>query len=90
MQKELIEGSRTTNPHCHLCSGNIKNLDHILRTCNKAKTFWRKLLTEDKWRKMQLQPFMVWLKENLIEKKEQSSNGVCKEKFSIYLWWLWR
>ena len=42
--KALANPERTcrgfiADPHCHLCTGTIENLDLILPTCDKAKTF---------------------------------------------------
>ena len=30
----------TDNPYCRCCPDNIEDLNHVFRTCAKARSFW--------------------------------------------------
>ena len=80
----------TANSYCSLCHEEIKDLNHIFRTCPEANQFWRKMQGDAQVPGCLFSPFREWLMLNLSKNRWLGEEVDWKDKFAISLWWLWR
>ncbi|KAK9008440.1 hypothetical protein V6N11_075335 [Hibiscus sabdariffa] len=80
-----------TSAECPICHDGEEDLDHILRSCPTACELWRRILGPIRFADFCLNPFDVWLMDNLSCTDAWMGGrmewGAC---FSVWCWLLWK
>ncbi|KAK8584395.1 hypothetical protein V6N12_068639 [Hibiscus sabdariffa] len=88
---ERVRRHLATSAECPICHDGEEDLDHILRSCPTACELWRHILGPIRFADFCLNPFDVWLMDNLSCTDAWMCGrmewGAC---FSVWCWLLWK
>ncbi|KAK9013697.1 hypothetical protein V6N11_041696 [Hibiscus sabdariffa] len=88
---ERVRRHLATSAECPICHDGEEDLDHILRSCPTACELWRRILGPIRFADFCLNPFDVWLMDNLSCTDAWMGGrmewGAC---FSVWCWLLWK
>ncbi|OMO86355.1 reverse transcriptase [Corchorus capsularis] len=80
----------TLDTSCHNCPGAIETIEHVLRSCQLAQTFWRSLPCPPALKHLSNAPFHDWVTGNLRSKLPFCRHNVPWSFIFIYaIWELW-
>ncbi|CAI0409094.1 unnamed protein product [Linum tenue] len=80
--KERTRRKISTNSQCNFCKDQDETIEHILRSCSRAKSIWDKFNDKCVANSMNL-PLHDWLMDNI----RQQGTGT---DFGIIIWHLWK
>jgi len=77
----------TDDPFCIVCDSAYEDIEHVLRSCPKAKEVWRFFARLKLGTRAYDADFRSWFIANLTDMQQ---DGTWPTKFLIILWFLWK
>jgi len=84
---ERFKRQMISSPQCDLCLGELEDLEHILRSCPKAREVWQELRIEGLRYIAGEEEFSKWIRQNLQRTHDDPDWST---KFMITLWYIWK
>ncbi|XP_019186483.1 PREDICTED: uncharacterized protein LOC109181186 [Ipomoea nil] len=79
----------TTNDNCWFCTNKAEDIEHVLRTCPKARDIWPHILPEFAPSQNTL-PFKEWFDQGLLNIYDGRLPSSSANLFAISVWWIWK